>query len=84
MQHEAKLELLNNYIDEKISIDVIQNKFYYLKDYDLGDVCTIVIDKIKKMYTARIVEINEVFSQNKNDVELILGTPTKQEYRRII
>lgn len=84
MQHQAKLELLNNYIDEKISIDVIQNKFYYLKDYDLGDVCTIVIDKIKKMYTARIVEINEVFSQNKNDVELILGTPTKQEYRRII
>jgi hypothetical protein len=84
MQHEAKLELLNNYIDEKISIDVIQNKFYYLKDYDLGDVCTIVIDKIQKMYTARIVEINEVFSQNKNDVELILGTPTKQEYRRII
>lgn len=84
MQHEAKLELLNNYIDEKISIDVIQNKFYYLKDYNLGDVCTIVIDKIQKMYTARIVEINEVFSQNKNDVELILGTPTKQEYRRII
>ena len=84
MQHQAKLELLNNYIDEKISIDVIQNKFYYLKDYDLGDVCTIVIDKIKKMYTARIVEINEVFSQNKNEVELILGTPTKQEYRRII
>lgn len=84
MQHQAKLELLNNYIDEKISIDVIQNKFYYLKDYDLGDVCTIVIDKIKKMYTARIVEINEVFSQNKNDVELILGTPTKQEYRRIV
>lgn len=84
MQHQAKLELINNYIDEKISIDVIQNKFYYLKDYDLGDVCTIVIDKIKKMYTARIVEINEVFSQNKNEVELILGTPTKQEYRRII
>lgn len=84
MRHEVKLELLNNYIDEKISIDVIQNKFYYLKDYDLGDVCTIVIDKIQKMYTARIVEINEVFSQNKNDVELILGTPTKQEYRRII
>lgn len=84
MQHEAKLELLNNYIDEKISIDVLQNKFYYLKDYDLGDVCTIVIDKIQKMYTARIVEINEVFSQNKNEVELILGTPTKQEYRRII
>lgn len=84
MQHEAKLELLNNYIDEKISVDVLQNKFYYLEDYDLGDVCTIVIDKIKKMYTARIVEINEVFSQNKNEIELILGTPTKQEYRRII
>ncbi len=84
MQHEAKLELLNNYIDEKISIDVIQNKFYYLKDYDLGDVCTIVIDKIQKMYTARIVEVNEVFSHNKNEVELILGTPTRQEYRRII
>lgn len=84
MRDKAKLELLNNYIEEKISVDVIQNKVYYLKDYDLGDICTIVIDRIKKMYTARIVEVNEVFSKNKNDIEIVLGTPTKQKYRRII
>ncbi len=84
MKHAAQLELLNNYKQEKISVYAIQNKFYYLKDYDLGDICSIVIDKIQKMYTARIIEVNEVFSKNTSQVELVLGTPTKQKYRRII
>lgn len=84
MQQAMKLDMLNNYKIEHISADVLQNRFLYLKDYDLGDICTVVIDEIKQMYTARIVEVREVWAKNKVDVEIVLGTPQKQKYRKVM
>lgn len=83
MRDAAKLEMLNNYKQETISVDVLQHRFYYLKDYDLGDICTINIDSIQKEFTSRLVEVREVHSKNTVKVELVFGTPNRQTYRKV-
>lgn len=84
MKEAMKLDMLNNYIAETISCKALQNRFFYLKDYDLGDKCTVVIDEIEKQYKARIVAINEVHRDNVVDIEVVLGTPKKQKYRKVL
>lgn len=84
MQQAMRLDMLDNYKIEHISADVIQNRFTYLRDYDLGDICSVVIDEIQQMYTARIAEVNEVYSKNMTVVNLVLGTPQKQQYRKVM
>lgn len=84
MREFAKLELLNNYKIENISVDVVQERFIYGTDYDLGDICTIIVDEIKESFVARIIEIVEVYRENKVDVQIILGTPRKQIYRKVL
>lgn len=83
MRDAAKLEMLNSYKQETISVDVLQHRFYYLKDYDLGDICTINIDSIQKEFTSRLVEVREVHSKNTVKVELVFGTPNRQIYRKV-
>lgn len=83
MRDAAKLEMLNNYKGETISVDVLQHRFYYLKNYDLGDICTINIDSIQKEFTSRLVEVREVHAKNKVDIELVFGTPNRQVYRKV-
>ena len=83
MRDAAKLEMLNNYKQETISVDVLQHRFYYLKDYDLGDICTINIDSIQKEFTSRLVEVREVHAKNKVDIELVFGTQNRQIYRKV-
>lgn len=83
MRDAAKLEMLNNYKQETISVDVLQHRFYYLKDYDLGDICTINIDSIQKEFTSRLVEVREVHAKNKVDIELVFGTQNRQTYRKV-
>lgn len=81
MQAAAQLDMLNSYKVESIEVDALQERFYYRKDYDLGDVCTVSIDDIQQMYTARIIEIDEVYSSNKLEITVVLGTPQKQKWR---
>lgn len=81
MQEAARLDMLNNYKVESIEVDALQHRFIYRQDYDLGDVCTVSIDDIRQMYTARIIEIDEVYASNKLDVTVIMGTPQKQKWR---
>lgn len=83
MRDAAKLEMLNNYKQETISVDVLQHRFYYLKDYNLGDICTINIDSIQKEFTSRLVEVREVHAKNKVDIELVFGTQNRQIYRKV-
>lgn len=83
MQQQAKLDMLNHYKIETISADVIQNKFLYLQDYDLGDIATVVIDDIEQMFVSRIVEVSEVHRNNSEEITLTLGTPQKSKYRKI-
>lgn len=80
LRNQCKLEMLNNWKQETINVDVLQNTFYYLKDYNLGDICTIVLDDIEQMFAARIMEVKEVHRNNTVEVQLVMGTPRKQKY----
>lgn len=74
--------MLNNYKIETISVDVIQNRFYYGQDYDLGDICTVDIAELNQSWSARITEIHEVYRKNNMEVQLVMGTPQKNRERR--
>lgn len=80
MRNQGKLEMLNHWKQETINVDVLQNTFYYLENYNLGDICTIVLDDIEQMFAARIVEVKEVHRKNAIEVQLVMGTPYKQKY----
>ena len=82
MQKKAQLDMLDYYKVESISINVLQERFTYLEDYDLGDMCVALIDDMEQIYHARIEEANETHKENRIEVELVLGTPSKQKWRR--
>ena len=84
MRRALRLEMLNNYMEETISVDVIQQRFLYLKDYDLGDEVTIHVDELKVQYNSRIIEVREVYKNNQLEIEIVLGTPRKSEYRKVL
>lgn len=72
--------MLNHYKSEVVSVDVLQETFKYLTDYNLGDTCSIVFDEIEKTFVAQIIEITETHRNNKMDVNLTFGTPRKTKY----
>lgn len=75
MRKKAKLDMLNHYKIEEISINVIQERYTYLKDYDLGDTCMVLVDDmLSKPVERRIVECNETHRDNRIEVEIVLGT----------
>lgn len=80
MRQQAKVDMLNHYKQETIVADVIQNNTYYLKDYDIGDLCSISFDEIEQTFKARIVEVSETYSENKLEVKITFGTPRKAKY----
>ncbi len=82
MQKKAQLDMLDHYKVEAISANVIQERFLYMQDYDLGDVCAVLIDDLGQLYHARIEEVNETHKDNRIDVELVLGTPSRQKWRK--
>lgn len=83
MKQQATVDMLNHYKIEAITANVIQETFFYLKDYDLGDTCTVILDDLKQMFVARIAEIEEVHRNNMEEITLTLGTPQKTKYRAI-
>lgn len=85
MKKAALLEMLNHYKVESFSVDVTQNSFYYLKDYDLGDYCTIISSKLGNVpYKAQIIEVRERIAENKNEIEIVFGTPQQNKYRKVV
>lgn len=80
MQQAIILDMLDHYKIETMTVDTLQNRFYYLTDYDLGDKCNLQITKLNQQFTARIAEVSEVHSKNKVDISLTMGTPRKTTY----
>ena len=74
--------MLDNYKVESIEVNVIQAKYEYMKDYDLGDTCVVLIDDLKQKYHARIEKINETHKNNMIEIQLVLSTPSKQKWRK--
>lgn len=82
MKKKAQLGMLDNYKIESITANVIQERFKYLTDYDIGYMCIVQIDDLSQQYTARIEEVQETHKSNRIEVKLVLGTPVKQKYRK--
>lgn len=84
---QRAMEKARDYVDiHNITFDVDANKgAVYLKDYDIGDKCDIIIDDIQKSYEARIIEILETWSSGKHQVMLTFGEkiPTPYEKARL-
>lgn len=57
---------------ENIKMD-IADKYVYMQDFDLGDVCYVKYDNILPLQTKRIIEINEVWKENKCTITPQLG-----------
>lgn len=81
MRKKAQIDMLDNYKVESIEVNVIQVKYEYMKDYDLGDTCVVLIDDLKQKYHARIEKINETHKNSMIEIQLVLGTPSKQKWR---
>lgn len=82
MQKKAQLDMLDHYKVESIEVNIIQNRYEYIKDYDLGDTCAVLIDDLEQLYYAAIEKINETHKDNMIEIQLVLGTPSKQKWRR--
>jgi len=82
MQKKAQLDMLDHYKVESIEVNIIQNRYEYIKDYDLGDTCVVLIDDLEQIYHARIEKVNETHKDNMIEIQLVLGTPSKQKWRR--
>ena len=78
MRQEGRIDMLDNYRLETVTVDVLQNRFIYLTDYDLGDTVSIVIPELNMTFTAQIMEVYEVQSSNRLDVQIVLGTPKRR------
>lgn len=78
MRQEGRIDMLDNYKLETVTVDVLQNQFIYLTDYDLGDTVSIVIPELNMTFTAQIMEVYEVQSSNRLDVQIVLGTPKRR------
>jgi hypothetical protein len=70
----AKTELAKHVRVVNIDADVLQNHLFYLADYDLGDRCDIRDDRLKLAFEARIIEVNEVWKENRHLVSLQFGS----------
>ena len=77
LESKAKLDMLDNYKVEEIACNVIQERYKYLQDYDLGDKCIVYIDDLGLTYSSVITEIEETHKSNRVEIKVVLGTPRK-------
>jgi hypothetical protein len=77
MRRAAQIDMLDNYKLQTITVSVIQNGVKYLEDYDLGDTVSLIVRELNRTYVAQIMEVYEVHSDNKVDVQIVLGTPRR-------
>lgn len=68
-----------------IEFEAVQKNIIYRRDYDLGDVCDIIIDEMKKSFTARLIEVLETWEKGEQTITLTFGDkiPTKYEKARL-
>lgn len=80
---QAGIEELAQYTDiTSVSFDTIDRGLTYMKDYDLGDKCDVVLDSIGESYTVRIIEVTEVFKENKHTISLQFGNKVPTVYNK--
>ena len=89
-QYEAVLtakavERAASYVDIKnVEFDADTSRsFQYLVDYDLGDKCDIIIDKMRLAFEARIIEVLETWTKNVHKVTLVFGDKIPSPYEKV-
>lgn len=55
----------------------------YLRDYDLGDKCDIIIGDVHRSYEARIIEILETWSKGVHQVTLTFGDKIPTQFEKV-
>lgn len=73
----GKEKLLDHVIINSINIDVSPCPFEYLKDFDLGDKATIIIDDLNINIDLRIIEVREIIKNGTHDIKIIVGEKNK-------
>lgn len=84
LAQSGKEELLKSYSNIlNISFEALQSSgLRYLKDYDLGDVCDLLIDDFELAFTVRLTEVKEVIKNSVHTIELQFGDKVPVAYRR--
>ena len=66
-----------------VTFDVVKNNsLQYLKDFDLGDKCDILIDDFNLTFQARLIEVKEVFKNSVHEIGLSFGNRVPIAYRK--
>lgn len=70
---------------ENIEFDTINNRksFEYMKDFDLGDKCDIVISNLRKSYESRIIEVLETWNSNEHRITLTFGNKIPTFFEKV-
>lgn len=72
--YEKGVEKSIDYVNTiNIEVEGQNTVFKYLDDYDIGDICDVIVEDLNLSMTARIIEVDEVFKQNQHNVTLVLG-----------
>ena len=81
--YQAGREELEKYTDvTSVTFDTIDRGLTYLEDYDLGDKCDVILDSVSQSFTVRIIEVTEVFKENKHTVTLQFGEKVPTVYSK--
>jgi len=82
LKTEGTLALLNHKKRTNIKFDVDKNYYEYLKDYNLGDKADVIINKLGTHETHRIIEVHEIYKDNKQEIKIVLGDKKKKIYEK--
>ncbi len=66
LKDKGRQELAKYQVAELVDCDILKNEnLIYLKDFDLGDLCTVKINKANKIAEMRITEVSEIYEDGK-------------------
>ena len=65
-----------------VTFDTVKGRLDYMKDYDLGDKCDIILDSIKQSFTVRIIEVDELFKEGVHTITLQFGNQLPTIYSK--
>lgn len=73
LQQKGFEKLLDYQNERNIEVNVTDETFQYLIDFDIGDLVDVILEELGINMQARIVAVKEVFKQNTHTVTLELG-----------
>lgn len=69
----SKGELFLNGFDKVIDAEIFANAYKYREHYNVGDLCTIIVDDFSLRYDIRILGVCESYDTNGYQISLVLG-----------